>query len=119
MKELAMQTNCHETTLRDSLATLELRVFAAEEDATHASFGLSMIYLSPFSPFFWINMALMNRRRRRRQRRWGRNTTSANSVSFFENTNEEEAPFLAHPGSGAWSRNDTNEEESNTLTSIR
>ncbi|EGB04259.1 hypothetical protein AURANDRAFT_72555 [Aureococcus anophagefferens] len=38
-----MQTNCHETTLRDSLATLELRVFAAEEDATHASSATTQV----------------------------------------------------------------------------
>ena len=43
VKELAMQTNCHETTLRDSLATLELRVFAAEEDATHASSATTQV----------------------------------------------------------------------------
>ena len=88
--------------------------------AMETSFGLSMMYLSPFSPFFWINMVMMNRRRNlrhRRQRGWSRNNSG--SFTLSRNITEEERPFLAHPGSGSWTRNDTDEGNNHTTASFR
>ena len=84
--------------------------------AFNASYGLSMLYLSPFSPFFWINMMLINRRRQMRQTRsrW-RAGDSFMSGRGYDRRNDENSAFLVREG--VWGQHDDSDEDTSNENS--
>jgi len=65
-----------------------------------ASSCLNLILLSPFSPCFWLNLMMMNRRRRSR-RRWGVRSTRQTSTL----PNERESFLATSPSTSSTSSN--------------